>query len=225
MKKLYFIAIILLSFKGPAQSFEGVYKSVDDEVHGLWMIQDGFSVQTFYMDSVYIRTNGGSYVKNHSELNVRIAFDDVLPERVGTEVVSHLKFEGENIIDDEGRIWIKQPAIESDLRGAYRITGRYIDGAYREINHTGSRMTLKMLADGYFQWIAFDSGTKQFFGTGGGDFTLEKGKYKEHILFFSRDNSRVGAELEFDGEIQEGDWHHKGKSSKGDPLHEVWTRL
>ena len=29
---------------------------------------------------------------------------------------------------------------------------------------------------------------------------------------------------EFDYEIIDGDWNHKGFSSKGDPLHEIWSQ-
>jgi len=49
-------------------------------------------------------------------------------------------------------------------------------------------------------------------------------KYTEHIEFFSRDSSRVGASLSFDGSISDKVWTHKGASSKGDPIHEEWTR-
>ena len=52
----------------------------------------------------------------------------------------------------------------------------------------------------------------------------ENGKYVENIEFFSRDSTRVGHSLEFDFEIKEGDWHHKGFSSKGDPKYEIWTQ-
>ena len=47
---------------------------------------------------------------------------------------------------------------------------------------------------------------------------------KENIEFFSRDDSKAGLKLEFDYEIIDGDWNHKGFSSKGDPLHEIWSQ-
>ena len=28
----------------------------------------------------------------------------------------------------------------------------------------------------------------------------------------------------FDFEIKDGDWHHRGFSSKGDPKYEIWTQ-
>lgn len=43
------------------------------------------------------------------------------------------------------------------------------------------------------------------------------------LLSFSRYNSRVGAELSFEFAVKNGDWHHSGKSSKGDPIYEIWS--
>jgi hypothetical protein len=64
----------------------------------------------------------------------------------------------------------------------------------------------------------------EFFGTGGGAFTSDNGKYVENIEYFSRDDSRVGAKLKFDYETKKGDWHHTGRNSKGEPLYEIWSR-
>jgi hypothetical protein len=74
-----------------------------------------------------------------------------------------------------------------------------------------------------FQWIAYNTETRQFMGTGGGTYSTKDGKYTENIDFFSRDNSRVGASLQFDFELKDNDWHHKGLSSKGDPIYEIWS--
>jgi hypothetical protein len=52
---------------------------------------------------------------------------------------------------------------------------------------------------------------------------LVDGKYTEKIEFFSRDNNRVGAELSFEAEVKGKEWIHSGKSSKGDPIKEIWT--
>ena len=58
--------------------------------------------------------------------------------------------------------------------------------------------------------------TIEFIGTGGGYYTTVNGKYTENIEFFSRDNTKVGLELEFDFSLKDSNWHHKGFSSKGD---------
>ena len=83
---------------------------------------------------------------------------------------------------------------------------------------------MKILSGSRFQWIAYNTETKQFIATGGGNYTTINGKYTEHIEFFSRDVGRVGASLEFDFDLKEGDWHHSSFSSKGDPLYEVWSK-
>ena len=82
---------------------------------------------------------------------------------------------------------------------------------------------MKILVDGYFQWIAFNTNTFSFMGTGGGSYTAENGIYMENIDYFSRDNKKVGISLNFSYLLKGQDWHHKGFSSKGDPLHEIWT--
>jgi hypothetical protein len=82
---------------------------------------------------------------------------------------------------------------------------------------------MKILSGTRFQWIAYNTETGQFRGTGGGTYTTIDGKYTENIEFFSRDDSRVGASLGFNFELKNGDWHHSGFSSKGTPLYEVWS--
>ena len=56
-----------------------------------------------------------------------------------------------------------------------------------------------------------------------GGLYAENGAYVEQIEYFSRDNSRVGAKLSFEFLLKEKDWYHKGFSSKGASLHEIWT--
>ena len=82
---------------------------------------------------------------------------------------------------------------------------------------------MKILSGTRFQWIAYDTEKKEFKGTGGGTYTTTSGKYSETIEFFSRDNSKVGINLEFSYNLENGEWIHKGKTSKGAPLHEIWT--
>jgi hypothetical protein len=102
------------------------------------------------------------------------------------------------------------------------ITGRERDDEIRR-STPGARRTIKILSGGRFQWVAFNSETKEFSGSGGGTYTAENGKYTENITFFSRDNSRVGASLGFDYEVIDGEWHHSGLSSTGNPIYEIWT--
>ena len=96
-------------------------------------------------------------------------------------------------------------------------------GVMNEIKPS-SRKTIKILSGTRFQWAAMNTETKQFSGTGGGTYTFENGVYTEKIEFFSRDSSRVGLSLSFQGAVEGDDWTHKGKSSRGQEIHEVWRR-
>ena len=87
-----------------------------------------------------------------------------------------------------------------------------------------ARRTLKVLTGSRFQWIAMNIETGEFSGTGGGRYRFADGVYTETIEFFSRDASRVGASLEFKGRVLDGNWHHEGRSSRGDPIYEIWSR-
>jgi hypothetical protein len=109
------------------------------------------------------------------------------------------------------------------LQGAWLMSGRMVDGTIQSRDTNTPRKTMKILSGTRFQWIAYDTETKQFSGTGGGTYTTTNGKYTENIEFFSRDNTRVGASLEFNYSLVDGHWHHSGLSSTGNPIHEIWS--
>jgi hypothetical protein len=109
------------------------------------------------------------------------------------------------------------------LHGAWLMSGRIRDGETKQRDMTSPRKTMKLLSGTRFQWIAYNTETKEFKGTGGGTYVTKNGEYTENIEFFSKDDSRVGASLEFDYSLVEGEWHHKGFSSKGDAMHEIWA--
>src|SRR5690606_18419038 len=113
---------------------------------------------------------------------------------------------------------------EGPLAGVWRITGR------QQADEMGNmplrdRRTLKIMTGTRFQWAAINVKTGEFSGTGGGTYTFENGKYTENIDFFSRNNDRVGASLTFDGKVENGQWHHSGLSSAGDPIYEIWSKI
>jgi hypothetical protein len=112
---------------------------------------------------------------------------------------------------------------EGAMSGTWRMSGRKTDGKI-VMSPPRARKTLKVLTGTKFQWVAINAETKEFFGTGGGSYSFINEKYTENIEFFSRDNSRVGASLSFDGKLVDGNWHHSGLSSTGNSIYEVWTK-
>ena len=142
---------------------------------------------------------------------------------VGQKVNKNLKNEkGKLFIDDIEfkRLDNGQPG---KLEGAWLFSGRKRDGEIQTRDTDQPRKTMKILSGTRFQWIAYNVETGEFSGTGGGTYTTENGQYTEHIDFFSRDNSRVGASLTFDYELINGVWNHSGLNSRGEPLYEFWS--
>jgi len=137
---------------------------------------------------------------------------------------------GDEMVLEDGtgnaRLWrFADSRDQSPLEGPWLFSGRERDGEIqRRDNSNQPRKTMKLLSNSRFQWIAFNTETKQFFGTGGGTYSLVDNKYVENIGFFSRDDSRVGAALEFQFDIDGNDWHHRGKNSSGEFMYEIWSK-
>ncbi len=175
----------------------------------------------------YIRTYGGVYSITDAGLVLKIEFNDKHPETVGESITYKFnRTEDSFTIENQLKTTWKRIDKNADtpLGGNWRITGREkADGTMGEMQ-MGPRKTLKICSGTRFQWFAINPETKEFFGTGGGTYTLKDGKYTETLEFFSRDNTRVGASLGFDAKVESSKWQHTGKSSKGDRVNEVWTK-
>jgi hypothetical protein len=173
-------------------------------------------------------TLGGTYTQSGSTMSISVEFSTPETSYVGqTADLSLEEKDGKLIITTPigEQTWerITEPEATA-LTGLWRITGRVDkEGKMSEIKPS-ARKTIKLLTANRFQWMAINTETGEFFGSGGGTYTLKDGKYTETIEFFSRDSTRVGMSLGFDAKTENGKWEHMGKSSKGDPVHEVWTK-
>ena len=225
------IAIIATSFSGnkPKDGISGAWQRQDAEAQELLLFMDGYFTHTTFNKATkrFYQTRGGTYQINNNQVTVHIEFDTQDKDKVGkSETFSSNIKENQMIADIQGqREWKRIDEGMAPLAGVWHITGRMQDGKLVQIHQTGPRKTLKILTGNRFQWAAINPETKEFFGTGGGTYSFKNGKYTEQIEFFSRDSSRVGASLQFDGELKNGEWHHSGLSSKGDKIYEVWSRV
>ncbi len=213
------------------EALQGAWTTKDRNMEGeeltvTTIVMDGYIAESFYnVDrKKFDHTFGGSWTVEGNTFKFLREFSSSDSTSVGTttEVVFNLRGDTITFEGDE-RKWTRiDNGQNGNLSGAWLITGRERDGEMNR-REPGPRKTMKILSDTRFQWIAYNTETKQFFGTGGGTYTARDKEYTENIEFFSRDSSRVGASLSFEFEIENGEWHHKGLSSKGDPIHEVWT--
>lgn len=168
-------------------------------------------------------TRGGAWTLADGKIQLTYEFHTWESEKVGTTEEFSIKGKKNKLTMGLQKFSRIDNGTPGDLQGAWLITGRMRDGKISE-RTPGPRKTMKILSGKRFQWIAYNVETKEFKGTGGGSYTTVDGKYTENIEFFSRDKTRVGASLGFNYELKEGKWHHSGKSSKGKPIYEVWSR-
>ena len=232
MKKLLFLILSLSFTFSSAQDLEGSWKAVSingepTDIEGFKIYQDGYFSWGFRKADTneFVSAGGGKY-SLENDLSETYDFYTPDPQRVGETRNYEVSLSGDELrLKEEGgdvEVWRRISDTENDLSGNWVITGRQRDGKLSR-STPGARRTIKILGGDRFQWVAFNSDTGEFFGSGGGTYSAENGKYTENIDFFSRDASRVGASLSFDYELKDGEWHHSGKSSKGEPMYEIWS--
>lgn len=232
MRKLFATVLLLAVFtctlRAQSTSVLGAWQLTNgNDTHYLFF-QDGFCFHTVQQGNAFGMSQGGNYEVSNGNLNINVLYNSSDSTKVGIQM--NLPFSLPNgqlsLRTEQGEVkFNKIDDGKSSLAGVWKITGRMdADGKIADIHQTGSRQTYKLLTGTKFQWVAIDPEKKQFSGTGGGSYTFKDGKYTENIEFFSRDNSRVGAALSFDGKLENGKWHHSGLSSKGDKIYEVWSK-
>ena len=217
MKKIFLLSIlnILYSCSQLENTASSVFEldKTDETIERLIIDSEYLVVTEFNKTSgAFVKTYGGYYEIEGDSYKVSLEFNSDFEKDSITSI---------ELTKDNSWRNISKP--ESLLQGKWVMSGRYNNGEFRTRDTNLPRKTMKVLIDGFFQWIAFNTETFRFSGSGGGEYEAVDGKYIEKIQYFSRDDSRVGAELDFNYEVKDGDWHHSGLSSKGNPINEVWT--
>ena len=216
MKKIIFKILFLFY----SISFSQVYnfnsvsngKSITHKI----MLDENYFVETQYLSKTaeFILTRGGYY--NKTETNII---------KVNLEFNSNFSKDSLKLFKIEKKdSWIKSFGKPIDLNGKWLMAGRITDKGEKRRDISQPRKTMKFLKNRNFQWIAFNTETFQFFGSGGGTYSAKNGIYTENIQFFSRNNNSVGKILPFNYSLKGVDWHHSGKSSLGNPIYEIWTK-
>jgi len=228
----YLVFLFIASYTSHAQISSNVYHSEQEKdgnsVHHELKINGDYIIHTFYQKkpAKFIKTFGGFYKIEAGIMKVQLEFNS----NFENDSIAQLQYKfisGKNkltlYLDDKLEFKASEN-LKQELDGQWLFGTRGPDVGQERRGDSKPRKTLKYLQDGRFQWIAYNTETMKFHGTGGGSFTSKDGVYQENIEFFSRDNSRVGAELKFEYELKGDDWHHQGKNSKGEPMYEIWMR-
>ena len=178
-------------------------------------MDSNYLIETVFQNnpSKFIKTQGGFYESKGDTLIIKLEFNS----NFINDSINYLKY----VFPDKAK---KTSNVKQELDGKWLMAGRVEPGGKVKRRDTDrARKTLKFLKNGSFQWTAFNTETFQFYGCGGGKYLAENGEYKESIDYFSRDNTRSGQTLTFKYDQTGNDWNHTGYSSKGKPLHEIWT--
>jgi len=233
MKKLFLFLMVLFSLSAISQSVIGAWErdhvsENGDKLKSVVIFADGYqSISIFKSESgEFVYSNGGTWSLNGDIMTEKVEFDTGNPERVGSEVSFKVIVDERTLtVPENNRKWDRiDDGNPGELQGAWLMGGRVRDGNKQMRETSGPRKTMKILSGKRFQWIAYNTESKRFMGTGGGTYSTIDGIYTENIEFFSRDNSKAGLSLEFNFTIENNEWNHSGYSSKGDPMHEIWIR-
>lgn len=233
MKKIILLLICtFLSYGINAQSFIGAWEGYHTSENGeklksVVIFSDEYQVITTHDSTTgkFISTNGGTWKLTGDTMTEKVEFDTNNSERVGTEVSFEVFMKDSimGIVGSEMQFNRIDNGTPGKLQGAWLMSGRIRDGKTESRDTSRPRKTMKILSGTRFQWIAYNTETKEFKGTGGGTYTTTNGVYTENIEFFSRDDSKVGISLKFNYSLVDDNWHHSGLSSKGDPIYEIWS--
>jgi len=235
-----YATLLLIVLTVSNTSFKSIESPFPDALNGAWYLKEGTSEQVmsfvdgFFVHTLFDKANkkfaytwGGPYEFTGNAIKVQVQFHTKDKTPIGTSVEIPAKLSGsklELMMEDRRINYSQIDKGAGGLAGAWWISGRKQGDQISE-RALNPRRTLKILTGSRFQWAAINIDTKEFFGTGGGNYTFKDGKYTENIEFFSRDSTRVGASLSFDGKVEDGAWHHSGLSSRGDPIYEIWRKL
>jgi hypothetical protein len=225
---MLFAASEFINGEASAKKIRGAWTTVDGSGELLLVIEDNYCTITSFnkAQKKFNYTRGGILSVHNDSTEIKFEFSSKQPSEVGSELRSSFAVSNDQLrldIDGEKREWTRVDAEVTPLTGCWRIDRRH-NNPQRNGSTPNSRKTLKILSGTRFQWMAINSQSGEFFGTGGGTYTFKDGKYTENIQFFSRDSSRVGSSLTFEGSVENGVWRHKGLSSTGKPVDEHWVK-
>lgn len=211
MKKISIILLLCCPIVLLSQVF--TFK-VNGQNHRILM-DDNYFIETVFMknDGAFIMSRGGYYNKIANRIDLTFEFNS----NYTLDSLTSFSY-------SSNKIWKNISQSDQALEGKWLMAGRVKAEGEQRRDLTASRMTLKFLLDGYFQWTAFDVDSMSFMGSGGGTYSAQNKEYIETLDYFSRDNTKVGKVLPFGFIQKEDDWYHKGLNSKGKLMHEIWRK-
>jgi len=185
-KIIVFLISILFSFALNAQVIIGAWENTSvsengDQLKRVVIFAEGYQVLTTFDATTgqFIHTNGGTWKLEGDIMTEKIEFDTDNPELVGTEVSFKVRVTNNEIEIVDGNLKFKrlENGLPGKLQGAWLMSGRIRNGVTQLQDTNRPRKTMKILSGTRFQWIAYNTETKQFMGSDGGTYTTKDGTY------------------------------------------------
>ena len=234
--KLFYLTIVLIfnySISYP-QQLNGAWEKVrnhSSDQRTIKLYSDNYFTSSTYLESTgeFVSATGGVYTLSNSDYIESYEINSNSRAVTG----SYLNFDYQvkndtltlnNKNSRNKEVWVRIDAADQENVTCWKIHQAFRDSKWQTIEDK-PRKTLKMLTNNYYQILALNSQTGEFFGSSGGRWTEEDDMHNEIISFFSKNPKMVGDTLSFKKEISEGIWNHNGKSSEGDYIQERWKRF
>lgn len=232
-----YYSLLIIFLTAGVMSF--AFRSLPDnsDINGAWKLQNGTVEQVLIFNNGYfmhttfdkskkqlISTRGGSYKYAGNKLQANIEFSPNAKDEIGQTKMYSFAINKNRLasnINGKKGVWTMLDNGKGAMVGTWRSSGRMQDGKV-VLSPPRARKTFKILSGTRYQWAAINAETKEFFGTGGGSYTFDDGKYTETLDFFTKDSTKVGKSLTFDGKVEGDLWHHSGLSSQGAKMYEIW---
>jgi hypothetical protein len=231
-----YIVLLICSFiplTTLAQSPIGAWEAISTSENGAELksvvifAAEGYQVLSVYDTTTgkLIHSNGGTWKVEGDTITEIVEFHTDNANRVGTEVVFKVMITDNSfqIVGSDMKFNRIDKGVSGELQGTWLMSVKKSVGETQMRDTNSPRKTMKILSGTRFQWIAYNTETKEFIGTRGGTYTAKNGEFVENIEFFSSDYSKAGLSLSFNYELINENWHHTGLSSKGEPIHEIWS--
>lgn len=232
LSKLFILAISIGCLQ--AQELNGAWKKVNEKSADqitIRLYSDAYFTTSTRIESTgeFVSASGGTYAINETDHIQNYEIHTTSRAITGTYLNYDYELKNDTLrLNDKNsrneEVWVRIDAAEKENVTCWKIHQAFRDSEWKTIADK-PRKSLKMLTDNYYQVLALNSQTGEFFGSSGGKWTFEDGKHKEMIRFFSKNPDMVGKTLPFDRSIKDGIWSHNGKSSEGEYIQERWKKF
>lgn len=229
--KIFFLGLIaFISQSTLCQNLDGSWellqkngKSVSENTIRIYE-GDYFMEASKEGDYKVTNAKGGRYTQTSSDYSEEYDFNTSEENLIHTAKKFKISVNKDTLqlnAGNQSSTWLRISSAINKLSGIWVLKGTKENGKLT-FELPKDQICLKIVSGDKFQWVTFNPETGELVATGGGASYAQYNVYLENIDFFSKDEIMVGASLSFEYQLENGQWYHRGTSSEGKPLYEIW---